>query len=342
MAKKKSILNPTMKAGIIILFVMGLMWMVLSSEDAWYMRPKDKEEIESSVKVVENKDDVQEENTTKNEIKDEPIEEIEVIEETDKEEETSVIKPEDIMANNFDITRDLNDFSSKEISWSFKRNTEHKPTTGYNEGVDLAFFDAFYIVPTANKVIYMTFDEGYENGYTASILDSLKENDVQAAFFVTASYIKNNVDLVKRMKEEGHIVGNHSVHHKNTPRLTYDETVSELKEVEEIMKTYTGYSLDLFFRPPYGTFSERSLYITRQQSYKSIFWSMAYGDWDTENQPGQDVAYNHVISNVHPGAIILLHAVSKSNTEAMDDILKELHNQGYRMGSLYEIESLYK
>jgi len=341
MAKKKKGMSPTVKAGTIIMFILALMWAVLTSEDAWYM--KQSASVEKQIEI-EPIDIVKEDKEVVKIIDKEEVIEAEKSEAEEKVKETEDVeeKVEAGKTDTFNGTQDLNKFDTKEISWSFKRNTEHQPTIGYNEGVDLAAFDAYYIVPTTDQVMYLTFDAGYENGYTASILDSLKKNNTQAAFFVTASYIKRNTDLVKRMKAEGHIVGNHSVQHKSTPTLTYDELAAELKGVEEVMETYTGYKLDLFFRPPMGTFSERSLYMTRQQGYKTIFWSMAYGDWKIDDQPGEEAAYNHVTSNSHPGAIILLHAVSKSNAEAMERILKELQRQGYRLGSLNELKSMYE
>ncbi|WP_304942069.1 polysaccharide deacetylase family protein, partial [Vallitalea guaymasensis] len=174
--------------------------------------------------------------------------------------------------------------------------------------------------------------------YTPTILDTLKANDVKATFFVTKPFIENNAELAKRMKDEGHIVGNHTVHHKRMYELTDDEIKYEIEETARYFEEMTGYKMDTFFRPPEGAYSERSLYLTGQLGYKTIFWSMAYADWDRNNQKGKEYAYNHVINNAHPGMISLLHAVSSSNTEALDDIIKTLKEQGYRFGNLYEIE----
>lgn len=238
----------------------------------------------------------------------------------------------------FDDSKDSSGLSKTGIAWSFKRNSEHKPTVGYNQGVPLEEYGAYYRVDTQEKVIYLTFDEGYENGYTPMILDILKENNVHATFFVTESYIKSNPDLCIRMKEEGHLVANHSSTHPNFSKLTDEEIKKELESTANKLKELTGYDMDPFFRPPAGDFSEYALYNIRKNGYRTIFWSLAYADWDPKNQPGTEYAYNHMMQNYHPGAIFLLHAVSESSTQALDSVIKDLKAGGYRFGSLYEVE----
>lgn len=238
----------------------------------------------------------------------------------------------------FDGTGDPSTLSNESYSWSFKRNSDHSPVTGYSQGIDLSSYGAYYKVDTEEKVIYLTFDEGYENGHTAEILDILKANDVQAAFFVTKPYITSNPDLCTRIKDEGHVVGNHSVTHSKFSTLSEDEIEQELVVTQQTFEEVTGYEMDLFFRPPAGEYSERALFDIIKTNYRTIFWSLAYQDWDVNNQPGKEAAYKHVMDNHHPGGIFLLHAVSKSNTEALDDILKALKAEGYRFGSLYEVE----
>lgn len=239
--------------------------------------------------------------------------------------------------DNFDMNKDTAELSNARDGWSFRVNKEHKQPEGYNK-FDIGQYDAYYVANTDEKVIYLTFDEGYENGYTEKILDKLKENDVQATFFVTKPYIKNNVDLCKRMKDEGHIVGNHSVRHKRMHELTDDEIKYEIEETARYFEEMTGYKMDTFFRPPEGEYSERTLYLTRKFGYKTIFWSMAHRDWETDNQPPVEKTFEYVTSHTHPGMIALLHAVSSSNTEALDDIIKTIKEQGYRFGNLYEVE----
>lgn len=234
---------------------------------------------------------------------------------------------------------DVNGLSNISHSWSWKRNKEHKRPEAYNK-FDIKPYDAYYVMNTDEKVVYLTMDEGYENGYTSMILDTLKANDVQAAFFVTKPYVEKNLELTKRMKEEGHIVGNHTVNHKKMPTQTDEEINYEIEETERYFEEMTGYKMDKFFRPPTGEYSERTLYLTQQLGYKTMFWSLAYADWyrEKEKQPGKEYALNHVLENAHPGMMPLLHAVSSSNAEALDDIIKQLKEQGYRFGSLYEIE----
>ena len=203
--------------------------------------------------------------------------------------------------------------------------------------INISQYDAYYLGDTQHKVIYLTFDEGYENGYTTQILDILKANDVKAAFFVTKDYIERNPELIKRMVDEGHVVGNHSVTHSDMPDLSDEQIKSELDECAAYFKEVTGVEMPRFFRPPAGVYSIRSLEKTQQAGYKTIFWSFAYKDWETDNQPGKEEAYNMVMNNYHNGSIMLLHAVSQSNTEALDDMLKSLKQEGYTFLSLYDL-----
>ena len=346
MAKKKSGLSPTFKAGLMVIVAFALVWVVLTFNEPWYKNealeapPIDLSNTQQDT-TTDTNTDVTETTDTSNSIEtasDATSQEPSQTEET-TEETTDENQMDQDTTDSFDKNLDVMSLDNTTIGWSFRRNTDHTPVIGYNEGVPLEDYDAYYIVETDEKVVYLTFDEGYENGFSAEILDTLAKHDIEAAFFCTESYIRLNPELAKRMKEEGHVVGNHSVNHYSMPSLDYETSVAEILGVETTMEEKTGYQLDPFFRPPMGEFSERSLYITRQQGYKTIFWSMAYQDWNVDNQPGKEVAYEHVMSNVHPGAVILLHAVSESNTQALDDILTDLTAEGYRFGSLYEIQS---
>lgn len=232
---------------------------------------------------------------------------------------------------------DTSGMSNEKLGWYFNPNDEHKKPTA-SDKVDLGKYDAFYVGTTDDKVIYLTFDEGYENGYSEKILDVLKEKDVQAAFFVTKSYIEKNQDLIKRMVAEGHVVGNHSVRHLSSPDLTDDELRKEITDTADYFKEVTGQEMPKVFRPPMGEYSERTLAITQGMGYKTIFWSFAYRDWLTDDQPGKDVAYDTVMKRYHNGCITLLHAVSQSNTEALPDIIDSLRAEGYEFRSLEEIQ----
>jgi len=232
-----------------------------------------------------------------------------------------------------DIELDRASLSHEGISWSFHRNSEHLPPQGYVDDDMKALMekmDAFYLIKNDENKIYLTFDEGYVLGYTGQILDILKTNDVKAVFFITGHYIQTHPELVKRMREEGHMVGNHTWNHPDMSTLSTEELEEEVKSLEKAFYDLTGTEMDKYLRPPMGRFSAASLYDTYNLGYSTVFWSMAFKDWDPNNQPGAEVSYQHVMDNIHPGAIILLHAVSESNTKALDRILNSLKQQGYQ------------
>lgn len=233
-------------------------------------------------------------------------------------------------------TYDTSVLSNEKFGWYFMPNDEHKTPT-VKSGIDYAAYSAYYVGDTSEKVIYLTFDEGYENGYTSKILDVLKQKNVKAAFFVTESYIRSNLELVKRMQAEGHTVGNHSIKHLSSPDLSDEELFYEINETAWTYKKLTGFDMPKVFRPPMGEYSERTLAVAHNMGYKTIFWSFAYKDWETDNQPGKQAAYDTVMSRYHNGAILLLHAVSSSNTEALPDIIDSLTEAGYRFGTLDEL-----
>jgi len=217
--------------------------------------------------------------------------------------------------------------------WYFK----NRPA---EEQIDLAKYNAYHLGDTNKKEIYLTFDEGYENGYTAVILDALKEKDVPAAFFVTKHYINANPELIERMINEGHIAANHTVKHKSSPTLSDDELRDEIAQTAEAFRELTGLEMPPFFRPPMGQYSERVLKITQECGYNTIFWSFAFKDWEVNNHPGRDIAHKKVVEGAHDGAILLLHAVSKSNAEAMGDIIDSLRALGYEFKSLYQLPDI--
>lgn len=218
------------------------------------------------------------------------------------------------------------------IDWWIVPNKDHQtPRVNTDINFKLEDYDAYYVGDTSKKVLYLTFDEGYENGYTSKILNILKENDVKAIFFVTLPYVKDNPDLIKRMVDEGHIVGNHSHHHPAMPDYAVNEAKfnKEFSDVEDLFKEITGTDMPKIFRPPMGKYSERSLAMTKNLGYKTLFWSFAYHDWDINKQPNPDTAKEKIVSNFHDGSVMLIHAVSKTNTEILDSVLKEAKNQGY-------------
>lgn len=193
-------------------------------------------------------------------------------------------------------------------------------------------YDAYYILPSNGK-IYLTFDEGYENGYTSKILDVLKKKGVKAVFFITMPYAKSEPELVQRMIDEGHVVGNHSVKHKSMPTLSIDEQIREVMDLHDYVKDCFGYEMTLF-RPPMGEFSEQSLAVLQNLGYQTIAWSFAYYDYDPANQPDPGKAYEKVVDAAHSGGIFLLHAVSETNTNILGDVIDAFRSQDYELALL--------
>ena len=249
--------------------------------------------------------------------------------------DTAEEKKERIIVENTDYTAIDNTL----YGWWFKRNDNHEKS-GCQEDFDITEYQAYYTVPVSEKKIYITFDCGYENGYTADILDTLKEEQVTAAFFVTQTFIRDNVELTKRMKEEGHLVCNHTVTHPSMPSKSIEEQRQELLTCEEYMREATGYEMDLFFRPPRGEYSKRTLQMARDLGYTTIFWSMAYLDYDVNNQPSSGHVVEHFSKYYHPGAIPLMHNVSKANHDALQEVIRNLKKEGYSFGTLYDLNSL--
>lgn len=220
--------------------------------------------------------------------------------------------------------------SLSSYSWYFQRNDLHQvPYVAKDIQSLLGSNHAFYYLESSSKEIYLTFDEGYELGYTGQILDILKANDVKAIFFVTGHYIDSQPQLVIRMKQEGHLVGNHTVNHPDLGIADHETITAEIMDLDNKFTELTGLPMDKYIRPPMGLYSESSLAAAADLGYNTVFWSLAFKDWDPHDQPGADYSYQHVMDNVHPGAVILLHAVSQSNTEALDRIIKDLQSAGY-------------
>ncbi len=226
---------------------------------------------------------------------------------------------------------------SKGIGWGLVRNKGGEPQITAEQRRVLEENGGYYLDHREGKRLYLTFDEGYENGYTSKILDVLAQKEVTAAFFVTGPYLKNQPELINRMIEEGHIVGNHTVNHLNLPNQPTDTVRAEMNNLrKECMERY-GYTME-YMRPPEGEYSERVLAIARDEGYKTIMWSMAYKDWDVNTQKGAEYAYSQVIPYLHNGAIMLLHAVSADNAAALGDIIDSAREIGYEFYGLDELE----
>lgn len=245
--------------------------------------------------------------------------------------EDTIVAAQPIQGQELDLSN-IHDFENVKKGWGQGKNVDkdNRPTSCNEYQTKYGEHDALFIMPKDKKTMYLTFDEGYENGYTTKILDALKEKDCKAVFFVTLPYVEQNPDLIKRMIDEGHTVGNHSVHHKSLPTLKPVEIISEITELHNYMVENYNYQMTLF-RPPMGEWSTQTLVITKKLGYKTVFWSYAYLDYDVNNQMGVEKAFPKVTGAAHNGAIYLLHAVSKDNAQMMGDLIDNFKENGYKI-----------
>lgn len=235
------------------------------------------------------------------------------------------------------VVKNISSLSTKAINWSWLYSAR-------DDSKLLEKYKGYGFGDTSKKIIYLTFDEGYENGYTASILDTLKANNVHAAFFVTKPFVTGSYkgvldsNLIKRMSKEGHIIGNHSVQHKSMPKFINENAFdAEITGVENAVNSIDGCKMSHYFRPPEGTFSELSLYYTQKLGYKSIFFTFAYRDFDAQNQPAPEAAKATIMKNTKDGMICLLHAMSETNASILDSLIKEWKSKGYEFKTLDEL-----
>ena len=220
-------------------------------------------------------------------------------------------------------------------AWGLSFSTEGQPPSGPASVKQLQKYDAAYLGDQTEKVIYLTFDAGYENGSTAKILDVLKKQEVPAAFFLVGNYISKNGDLVRRMVEEGHIVGNHTMHHPDMSAIADKEAFAkELQDLETLFKETTGKELPKYYRPPQGVYSQENLQMAKDLGYKTVFWSLAYVDWKNDAQPTKEEAFQKLLPRIHNGAVVLLHSTSTTNAEILDELLTQWKNDGYRFASI--------
>ena len=220
-------------------------------------------------------------------------------------------------------------------SWGLSFRTEGIAPNGPATAEQLAKYDAVYLGNTGEKVIYLTFDAGYENGCTTKILDVLKAHQVPAAFFLVGNYIEQNADLVRRMVNEGHIVGNHTMHHYDMSKIADQNAFQkELSALEELYEETIGSPMEKYYRPPQGTYSETNLQMAKALGYKTVFWSLAYVDWDQKKQPTADYAFSKLLPRTHNGAVVLLHSTSTTNAEILDELLTKWEEQGFRFASI--------
>ena len=223
-------------------------------------------------------------------------------------------------------------------SWGLSFREEGEPPIGNADAASLRRYDAVYLGDTNDKVLYLTFDAGYENGCTAQILDTLKAHNAKAAFFVVGNYLETAPELVQRMADEGHLVGNHTWHHYDMSRIADEATFTdELTRVEEKYRELTGQAMKKYYRPPQGVYSEENLRMAQALGYRTVFWSLSYVDWLQDDQPTAEEAFSKLLPRTHPGAIVLLHSTSATNAAILDDLLTRWEEAGYRFGSLEEI-----
>lgn len=234
-----------------------------------------------------------------------------------------------------DLSADYSEYENESKGWGQGNpvNEENRPISCDIYQEKYGEYGGVFIMPPDEKKMYLTFDEGYENGYTPVILDTLKEKNCPAVFFVTLSYVKEHSELVQRMIDEGHIVGNHSVHHLQMPSLSAQEQIEEIAGLHNYMVENFNYQMSLF-RPPEGVWSTRTMYIANQLGYKTILWSYAYADWNPKKQLGVETAFPKVSKAAHNGAVYLLHAVSKDNSEMLGDLIDYWRDEGYSLEPL--------
>lgn len=228
--------------------------------------------------------------------------------------------------------------NSANTNWGLGFPKDGGTPTGNASSDFLKQYQSFYLGDTSKKEVYITFDAGYENGYTPAILDTLKKHNVKATFFIVGNYIETSPDLVKRMVDEGHIVGNHTYHHPDMSKIPdINSFKKELQDLETLYQQTTGQEMQKFYRPPQGKYSESNLKQANDLGYKTVFWSLAYVDWYVDKQPTREEAMQKLLPRVHPGAIILLHSTSKTNSEILDEFLTKLEDEGYTFGTLNNI-----
>lgn len=203
---------------------------------------------------------------------------------------------------------------------------------------DLAWYDAYYVGKDSEKVIYLTFDCGYENGNTEPILNALKKHDVEATFFVVGHFLETAPDMAKRMVEDGHTVGNHTYHHLDMPTISDQEIFQkEMDDVADLFYEITGTELSTYYRPPQGKCNVDNLRMAQESGYSTIFWSLAYVDWNQDDQPSHEEAFDKLTTRIHPGAIVLLHNTSSTNGEILDELLTKWEEMGYTFRALSEL-----
>ena len=228
--------------------------------------------------------------------------------------------------------------ASAEGNWGLSFQQEGKPPVANATSDYLKQFNAYYAEDTQEKVLYLTFDAGYENGNTPAILDALKKHHAPAAFFLVGNYLETSPELVKRMVDEGHTVGNHTFHHPDMSSISTPAAFTkELQDLEDLYQQVVGQPMKKYYRPPQGKYSEANLQMAKDAGYHTFFWSLAYVDWYENKQPTHEEAFQKLLGRIHPGAIVLLHSTSRTNGEILDELLTRWEEMGYQFRSLDEL-----
>ena len=228
--------------------------------------------------------------------------------------------------------------ASADGNWGLSFQQDGKPPVANATAGELKQYNAWYADLSGEKVIYLTFDAGYENGNTPMILDALKKHQVPAAFFVVGNYLETSPDLVKRMVSEGHIVANHTYHHPDMSKISDPESFAkELSSLETSYTEITGETMRRYYRPPQGKYSKANLQMAKALGYQTFFWSLAYVDWIQDEQPTKEQAFSKLLSRIHPGAVVLLHSTSSTNAAILDELLTKWEEMGYTFGTLEEL-----
>lgn len=223
-------------------------------------------------------------------------------------------------------------------NWGLSFQTEGRTPQGNASAAELKKYDAYFCGDEDQPVIYLTFDAGYENGYTAQILDVLQAHKAPAAFFLVGNYLQQEPELVQRMLDEGHIVGNHTWSHPDIATVQTKEALAEqLTKLEDLFREVTGQEMSKYYRPPQGKYSQDNLELAQSLGYTTVFWSLAYVDWYENDQPTRDQAFAKLIPRIHNGAVVLLHSTSRTNAEILDELLSAWEDLGYRFGTLDEL-----
>lgn len=239
----------------------------------------------------------------------------------------------------FSLYSQATTLSNEMIAWGFRRGENHEQATLDTKAEKvIRDYSGISMGNKQSKNIYLTFDCGYEAGYTEGILDVLKENNVKATFFITGHYLNTAGDLVKRMIEDGHIVGNHTVNHKCLPDISDEQIKDEIMNLHNAVYDKFGYEMS-YFRPPKGEFSERVINVVSELGYTTVMWSSAYDDWDKEKQGRLEYGKKKILDNVHNGCVLLLHSTSEDNSKILADVIKEVRNMGYDFKNINEFES---